>query len=454
MRIQLNKSYSVAIVVLLVQILGFLLIATHKALYGVSILFLPFLVVAGIKTIDNPKLIIYLLIIILASIPVHSTLFPIKVSTPLATMILLAGLALLLLTRYDMVYRSGYGRLTEDRLHILFMFYLFFSIMQSLGWGYQFKNIAGPAMISIWYIGYFIGRAFFSYEEDWPFIKWVLLIAVFLDFLEVAYQTPYLKYLNKKRLLFLQTYTLLIAFVIALNEIAFEARKWKLIFYNLVAVVSIVTIILLLNRSMWVILALSMLLLMVLWFYIAHISLKPIFTSLFLWLSGIVATIVVSISKFGFDFLFLLYKRISTFSNLAQDTSLKIRIEDTIRVVQMSGKSIIWGKGIGDVIWRNWRHSATFFIDNDYLVLLWHYGIIGTLLLFAFWLYTLNTVFEGLKTTGDKEKRIFFLTVLSVGILLLPNALTETVFTTRPHVMIMTLLMGMAVSMVRLSNEL
>ena len=435
---------------MLIELSGVYLIAIKEIKWGVFLFALPFVIGITLYLFLNPRIVLLFLVTVIAALPVQRAFFPIVVPSQLVFLVLLMATGSILLTSYQEIIDAGFGRTIEDKLFILLGIVLIFSIIVSISNGDDPKNIMVMGVLQFYYIGYLWGRVYLDAEKDWKTIKYILLLSTFAAGFELAYQMPAAKFHNVGRLLFLQSFTVFIAFVIALNELALGVKgTLKTVFYNLVAIAAIVTIVISLNRTMWVIFALSLFWLYLLWNFLLKISLKPIVNSLILWTLALIITVAVGQIVFGFDFLFSLVKRIYTFSNLQRDTSLMVRKIDIGLVKEIVLRSPIWGHGIGNAMWRYWRHAETFFIDNDYMVLLWHYGLFGTLIFLIFWVYNLTVIFRGIRYARERDIRVLLLTTFAVGSLLMINALTETIYTTRPHMLIYMLMVGMSVSVVR-----
>ncbi len=445
---------AVLAIFILLEFIGLYLFATHHVLQAFLVFSLPFLLVLSFISLNNPRLLIITTMVIILAFPVHRSFFIISVPSQYVTFLMSIGIVLILMQFYDELPRHRFGKYLEDKLFIAYFVMLIFSLMISIVNGDDPKAIFSMFSLQLYYLGYLLGRVYFSYEKDWNYLKYMLLFATFIAFFELVYQIPYMKFAGVARLLFLHSFTVFIAFLIAVNELAFgfegSSRKiFLFVLYNLIAITAIVTIILSLNRTMWVIFFMSMLWLMLLWFYMMKINLRLISISIFLWLSGLVVAVIVAYLLLGNDFLTSLFDRFNTFSNIQNDISLKDRAFDLQIVKDVVLKSPIWGHGIGNTVWRFWRHSFTYFIDNDYMVLLWHLGIVGTAFFLLFWTYPLTLIYRALKVINEREKKVLLLVTLTAGMLLMINALTETIYTTRPHMLIYMVMLGMSVSIAR-----
>ena len=436
--------------IVLAELLGLVFLILKKSILGGALLAMPILGVLGIIFFQRPKLLIFTTVTLMSALPVQHSLFPIEVPSYLVFLMFAAGLAIFLVKQPNKLVEKRFGAFIEDKLFILFMLSLLFSIFVSLANGHKVKNIAAAFLILFFYTGYLVGRVYMDDETDWKRLKWILLISVFPASFELLYQIPYAELFGIARLLFLQTFTILIAFVIALNELAYgrQSVKGKL-FYNLVALTAIITIFVSLNRTNWVIYTLAVLMLYFWWASVLKIEMKPILNTFVIWILGIMLTLLILPSKFGLGFLISLIQRVYTFSNLGRDISVVLRKFDIATVAKLIGDSPIWGHGMGAEMWRPWRHKFTTFIDNDYMVVMWHYGLLGLASLLAFWLSGIWDSYKLMRSVEKHEFKILYITTTTVGLLFLVNSLAETIFTTRPHIAIYMMMVGMGVTRYR-----
>jgi len=99
-----------------------------------------------------------------------------------------------------------------------------------------------------------------------------------------------------------------------------------------------------------------------------------------------------------------------------EPTSVLMRKLDIVAIWKEVLKSPIWGHGVAAMHWAIWKHGPNATLDNGYLDILWHFGIVGFIGLFGLMIYVLLVGVKRFKESKDIVP--FFAVVSTVEILI------------------------------------
>jgi O-antigen ligase len=291
------------------------------------------------------------------------------------------------------------------------------------------------------YIAYLFPRLINAGEDFSKKILWVwMLSAVFVT---IIYMRPLL-HLQLGRVVTRQGNMAMAASLIALNRLVLvkDTASKKIMLLG-VLFATFLSVLITLQRALWVSLTIGALLSTMFWVLVGRVTIKQILGVLLVLMGVIYTTYSIILKNFFWYGYHMIQRFLSIITTpLMTLPSLEIRLMHHNAVLEKIKNNPIFGRGLGDMIILPESGMWSWYVDNSYDTLLWKLGLLGLVAFLAFMGKSLMASYRIVKKSKGDEDIWFGISSFVVLITLLLSSMTTSFFMYYRFTFVVALLIG------------
>ncbi|MFO7891893.1 MAG: O-antigen ligase family protein [bacterium] len=285
----------------------------------------------------------------------------------------------------------------DDKIIFSFFIWGFIAIF----WGLVNNNPVHYIVIDFYFITLFL--SFFIIKNSfvnkkkllqvWLFI-FVITVLVSIEYIYVTFREAKTTSMFITRVSTQQPHIAQVSIPFILSYNLFLKKRNHLLFSVILLLPIFLMIFFSQQRALWLGIFLSIIALFFLYYNQKGLKLKNIikFLIIIILILAFFAVVILLVDYFLFDSaLITLLERLESLTNLKEDTSLAIRLNEIKNALHNWKNNIFLGTGLGDSInLVTLHHVSPNIVDNSYIFVLWKTGIIGLILFLFLLLYFLQ----------------------------------------------------------------
>ena len=302
-------------------------------------------------------------------------------------------------------------------LIVIFFFYIIFETFR--GWNFGYKNyyvVEETLKYLLYPVGfYFTYSVFDDTENDVDFLRVLLIVFISLGIIiSIQILFYYFTITLGDRVITRQANLLMISFISAIAYLFYYARRLVgRIFLLLSMTIFLLSIIIMMQRSLWIGVIVSIILFMVLY----HFKLEKKKSK------SLIIILVILLIIFGAYSLFqsisldksVLEERTEVVEQKENTFSVSVRLLSYYHAFRLFMQSPIIGKGMGHSIitpYLNQREIGA--VDNSYLVILWKFGIIGFIIFLILYIKCYSQLIRIINKSKYRFNKLFAIVIISI----------------------------------------